>query len=110
MNKPQWIVIGIQAMPGPEGGVAILASKAISGVTLDAQYDHPSLVDDGRVVRNDAIYTIEATMKDFVIVYGSTYEEAFRRLFNTWDPNPEPMPYHPIVNPVRREIEGEVKL
>jgi hypothetical protein len=80
---PEWVMFGVDA---GDGTVHLYASKTLSYVQLEAIYEEISMF--GRDFTQSLVRCIEFSgeLRDFVLVAGADYAEAFRRLFDTWTP------------------------
>lgn len=100
--SPDWVVLGT---PTDDGKVAVYASKDLTDAELryEAEYNHTGRF--GEVLRL-LHRRIELTvgLNTYVIVVADTYEQALRRLFDAWSPEPDRL----AIEPPRRAItEGQ---
>ena len=89
-SRPDWVMVG---MPGPAGGVWLIASKDMNQAELRAEFDRAMLDDGwdvipGPVTRHE--YTLTASMRRFTLIEAADYPAAFRSLFDRWTPEPAP--------------------
>ena len=84
MMHPEWVMFGVDA---GDGTVHLYASQTLSYVELEAVHEEISTF--GRNFTQSLVRCIEFSgqMRDFVLVAGANYAEAFRRLFDTWTPD-----------------------
>ncbi|AYD84639.1 hypothetical protein SEA_PAITO_55 [Mycobacterium phage Paito] len=87
-QRPDFVMVGGQQ----DGKVYLLASKTLTEVELrmerdrlDNRYGWPKPWGPER-------HFVTAEMRDYVMVVGDSYAEAFRTLFEEWSPEPEPRP------------------
>lgn len=95
IDSPQWVIVGGCRPDG--SGVVLLASTEITRADLEAFADRPEICDllarphPGLGLR----LVLAVSMTRFVYVWGDTWEEALRYLFNQWEP---PRGRHAIAN------------
>ena len=88
-QRPDWVVLGVQ-----QGAkVAVYASKELTDAELRYEVDRYEEIrwDPRFVVGPRPRIEMEVRMNTFIVVVADTYEQAFRRLFDTWSPEPERM-------------------
>jgi hypothetical protein len=88
-QRPDFVMVGGQQ----DGRVYLVASKSLSEVELRAEVDRPEFLYGTlhRVLPRER-YFITAETRDFVMVVGDSYAEAFATLFEEWTPEPQPQP------------------
>ncbi len=86
-----------------DGTVHLYASQTLSYVELEAIYEE--ITTFGREFTQSLVRGIEFSgqMRDFVLVAGADYAEAFRRLFDTWSPEGSGSS-HTALSPSRRVL------
>ena len=103
MQKPDFIVVG-----GKVGeGVVLLASTTLSHIQLDEILDTRLLNLSLKSIsypRYDIFLT--AKVKDYVVVYGETYAEAWQTLLSDWNPE---KPHHIKAIENNKEMRGIMK-
>lgn len=81
-TKPSWVMWGVEL---PSGGVAVLASdRLVNGRISHREIDLRALSAEEWMAAQR--YDLAATMKSFTIVAAATWQEAFARLFQMWNP------------------------
>jgi len=82
-TRPQWAMFGVDA---GDGTVHLYASQTLTYVELMAVYDGDETFRP--LGWRPTLFGIRFSgeMRDFVLVVGTDYADAFRRLFDTWTP------------------------
>ena len=87
MERIDFLVVGGVM---PSGEVALCASNAVYEITVTADYDHyDSFLSEIRSAPFRKDVKIAGIMRDYVLVGGGSYREAWDGLFNIWSP-PDP--------------------
>jgi len=84
LSSPDFVVMG---MPH-EDGVMLMASNELSAAELEVEYDmipYDRGMYIGHIPGQRSI-TLTCHIGSYTVVYGDTYAEAFRRLFDAWTP------------------------
>jgi len=87
--KPEWVILGAGDViigDGPETHVAIYASTDLGYAELQAEIDDDPICFGPGQRSSLRHVTMSVTMRSYVVVYGATYEEALRILFERWKP------------------------
>lgn len=90
MQRPDWVVLGC---PTADGKVAVFASKDLDQAELETETEAIREYYSGQWLRNlPTRTTLTVELRTYVIATGDTYEEAMRRLFAHWTPEPDGRP------------------
>ena len=83
-GRPDFVMVGGQS----DGMFYLIASKALTEVELRVEAEHLDELFDFRMGRQKPVYRqfLTAEMRDYVVVAGRDYAEAFRTLFEEWTP------------------------
>lgn len=86
--QPQWVMCGAE---GPEG-VTIIACKQMTTASLEVESEYIQAWGHLGPIDVKEWVTLTATMDNYVLVVGKDWNEAFQRLFRTWNAEAEPSP------------------
>jgi hypothetical protein len=81
-----WVIVGA---PAEGGRVVVLASQQLTAGQLDMVRDE--YVSLGRWTTDRYLppkYTLQLTMRQYVVIIADSYPEALRRLMEQWTPTP----------------------
>lgn len=83
-QDPDWVILG--ARVGPGGVVLVASSDLIDAELRETRPEPLELWQIPKWVQEDPAIVLSTKMRRCVMVCGATYEEALRRLFQTWTP------------------------
>lgn len=102
--RPDFAMVGItDDNAHPHTRVILIASTELSQVELRSEVKNPGYYFLGSYVKPTYLKFLTAEMRTYVIVQAATYQEAFQKLFSTWDPRGS-APHHPPSGPPKRGI------
>jgi hypothetical protein len=101
--RPEWVILGVVT---PPEGVMLIASNQMSRAELEAHFENRGLADyldraSGPFALRTPRYTATLWLDRFVMVHGTSYQDALHRLFGQWQPDTSPMA---VLDPARKGI------
>lgn len=90
--RPDWALVGVRVTNNPEWPYMIIASDSLSQAELEAELHTWESLDPWSDPWEAwppprPTYMLTANMSTFVLAYGTSYADAFRKIFNTWNPD-----------------------
>ncbi|MCV7226079.1 hypothetical protein [Mycolicibacterium komossense] len=83
-ERPDFVMVGGQS----DGKFFLLASKSLNHVELSMERDRIQAYGVWPEPWGRPRHTVTADMRDYVTIIADSYAQAFRDLFDVWDPMP----------------------